>query len=425
MTAVSVLEGRENRPSPSDGSKDHRHGTHRLVPPEETLRRIKPYFPEMGITRVADITGLDRVGLPVLAVYRPNARSVVVSQGKGFDPIAAEVSGCMEAIESHHAEHPDLPLHLASLVDMGDKRPTIDVARLPKLTVSSFHDYKPILWCAAQELYSEEEIWVPFEMVHTNYTHPLPTGSGAFQMSSNGLASGNSVAEATSHAICELVERDALALWSIRGGTTSSRGRLNLDTVTDPLCQDLIQRLGRADLEIGVWDITTDIGLPSFVCALVDRNGNHLGQLYSSHGSGTHNSRDIALIRALTEAAQTRLTYIAGARDDAHRELFELARNPDRIEAVRADIQRGDDRDFIRYTDIPSHETDSFEGDIDLQLCQLAKVGIREVAVTRFNEKIPDIAVVRVLIPGLEGLHDAPGYIPGQRAQAHMEEFNS
>lgn len=59
----------------------------------------------MGITRVADVTGLDRIGIPVVMVCRPNARSLAVSQGKGIDIEAATVSGLMESVELYHAEH--------------------------------------------------------------------------------------------------------------------------------------------------------------------------------------------------------------------------------------------------------------------------------------------------------------------------------
>jgi ribosomal protein S12 methylthiotransferase accessory factor YcaO len=39
-------------------------------------------------------------------------------------------------------------------------------------------------------------------------------------------------------------------------------------------------------------------------------------------GYGCHLDRDVALVRALTEAAQSRVTAIAGTRDDIHRSLY-------------------------------------------------------------------------------------------------------
>nr|WP_221237097.1 YcaO-like family protein [Roseospira goensis] len=392
--------------------------------PAETLACVTPHLAAMGITRIATITGLDRVGLPVVAVYRPNARSVAVSQGKGIDLAAAKASGVMEAIESHHAEHPDLALRLTSEHDLrAAGHAVVATQRLPRLSVSRFDARTPILWCAARDLMAAPgrtavPLWVPFEMVHTNYTRPLPAGSGHFQMSSNGLASGNHPLEAIGHGLCEVIERDALALWALRGGTDSDRGRLDLDTVDDPTARDLLARLAAADLAVGVWDITTDVGVPVFVCALADRTTNHLGQVYSSHGSGCHPARAIALCRALTEAAQTRLTYIAGTRDDAHRTLFETARNPDRVAAVRARLETPPQGAGRAFAAVPSHETLRFDDDVTWILARLAAVGITQAAVVTVPARIPGIAVVRVIVPGLEGLHDAPGYVRGERAMA-------
>src|SRR5260370_38295118 len=96
-----------------EAPKNYRAGTHRLVSPEETLESVWRFFPVMGITRVADITGLDVIGLPVVTVCRPNSRAVTVSLGKGLDVAAARASGVMESIEAFMAER-DTPPPLAS-----------------------------------------------------------------------------------------------------------------------------------------------------------------------------------------------------------------------------------------------------------------------------------------------------------------------
>ena len=73
----------------SAATKRYFHGTHRVCTPEETLARLQPLLRPMGITRIANVTGLDRTGIPVVMVCRPNARSVTVSQGKGLTLNAA------------------------------------------------------------------------------------------------------------------------------------------------------------------------------------------------------------------------------------------------------------------------------------------------------------------------------------------------
>jgi YcaO-like protein with predicted kinase domain len=95
-------------------AKRYRSGTHRTVTPDETLRRGLRVAPVMGITRIANVTGLDSVGIPVVMVCRPNSRSLAVSQGKGLDLTAAKASGLMESIETYHAETITFPLRLCS-----------------------------------------------------------------------------------------------------------------------------------------------------------------------------------------------------------------------------------------------------------------------------------------------------------------------
>ena len=65
---------------------------------------IHPRLGELGITRVANVTGLDNLGVPVVMACRPMARTLSVFQGKGLTLVAARVSGEMEANESFHAE---------------------------------------------------------------------------------------------------------------------------------------------------------------------------------------------------------------------------------------------------------------------------------------------------------------------------------
>ena len=372
----------------------------------------------MGITRIANVTGLDTLGLPVVAVYRPNARSIVVSQGKGLDLWAAKASGLMEAIEGFHAEHAELPLRLASARELGRAHSLVDVARLPRVSVSSFHADKPILWCEGRALgpagQSDQPIWVPYELVHTNFTVPLPAGSGHFTMSSNGLASGNHPIEAINHGLCEVIERDAVALWEAAGGNGAPAGRLAPDTIDDASCARVLDAIRAADLAVGIWDVTSDVGVAAFACVLVDRRPGPVGQVYTSHGSGCHPSRGIALLRALTEAAQTRLTFIAGTRDDADREFFERARDPARIERLRAELDApGEGRAFQAA---PTREVDDLEDDLRWLLERLAAAGVDRVAAVDLTRPELGIPVVRVIAPGLESLRGIPGYVPGARA---------
>ncbi|WNG24791.1 hypothetical protein F0U62_12830 [Cystobacter fuscus] len=404
---------------PAPVQKHFLAGTHRSVAPEQTVERVRPLLPVMGITRVANVTGLDAIGIPVVMVCRPNARSLSVSQGKGLSLDAARASGLMEAIELYHAETITLPLKLATRTELRFTHPLVDVDALPQLSVSPFHDDLRILWVEGWELMGGKPLWVPYEMVHTNYVLPLPPGSGAFVNSSNGLASGNHLLEAITHGICEVVERDATTLWYLGCEQTRRRTRVDLSTVDDAACLSVLEKYERAGIAVAVWETTTDVGLPSFLCTIADRTPDPLRLLYSSAGMGCHPSRGVALLRALTEAAQSRLTMIAGSRDDGGRGKYERTRDPETVRAVLAEMaEDGPSRDF---RSIPTREHATVDEDLRWQLQRLYAAGIRQVAVVELTQRAFSIPVARVIIPGLETMHDVPGYVPGARARQVLE----
>jgi len=398
-------------------------GTHRTVSPEETVERVRPVLPILGITRIADVTGLDNLGLPVVMVIRPNSRSISVSPGKGLTLAAARASGVMESIEHWHAEHIQLPLKLGSVNELRFRHHLIDARRLPRLSVMDFHDNLRMYWVAGLDVVSGTPTWVPFEVVHTDYALPLLAASGAFVMSSNGLASGNHPLEALSHAICELIERDAATLWHLSGSDWKRRTRIDPSTVDDPGCHQVLNRLVDADVLVCLWEITSDIGIPAFCCKLVDREPNPLRPIAPMVGFGCHPARGVALLRAITEAVQTRLTVITGARDDVR------ARGNGPEEDLRAAQQflkeHGDEPGERAFHQAPDHAGDTLDDDIAWELDRLRASGLHQVVAVDLTRPELGIPVVRVVIPALEPLYDIPGFVPGARAKRRLMERSS
>ena len=392
----------------------------RVRSPEETLARARQFAEEMGITRVSNLTGLDRVGVPVVAVTRPNSRSVSVALGKGFTLAAAKASGVMEAIESFHAEHVDRPLLLSSYERLRQKVRVIDVDKLPRVSAGAFRTGQKLLWVEGRELHHDEPCWVPYEVVHSDYTLPFPSGSGTFSMSSNGIASGNHILEAISHGICEVVERDATALWHFSAPDVQAATRIDLGSIDDEPCMDLIERFMSSEVEISVWDTTSDVGIPSFRCQAMDAGSFADEPLHPVAGYGCHPRREIALMRALTEVAQARLTIISGARDDLSQTLFR--REPARSAARDAAAATRTSSALRRFRDVPSWSAATVEDDVQWELRQIASVGIREVAMVDLTKPEFGIPVVRVIVPGLESICEAPGYTPGARVRCRMAQ---
>ena len=402
-------------PASASGMKAYRTGTHRAASPDETLRRIEPFLARMGITRIANLTGLDRVGVPVVSVMRPNSRSLSVSQGKGISLAAAKASGAMEAIECFHAENIEHPLRLGSyhdLVAWGYR--VADIERLARIRDGRFHANLPLLWIEGRDIVSDQAKWLPYETVHASYTLPLPAGSGCFVASTNGLASGNNTLEAISHAIAEIIERDANTLWNRSSDEMRSTTRIDLNSIDSELCVSVIDRLHQADLAVAAWDITSDTGVPAFYSLIVDRRTE---LAHSGAGAGAHPAREVALLRALTEAVQVRVNYIAGARDDLDPEEYTQEGIGAKLAFANALMSLGDGAGKD-YRLVATQQFDSFRQDIDWMIERLKSVDIEEVIVVDLTKKAFDIPVVRVVIPGLEGPDDHDDYSMGRRATA-------
>ncbi|MBZ5568255.1 MAG: YcaO-like family protein [Acidobacteriia bacterium] len=401
-------------------AKAYRAGTHRLVSPQETVERVRPFMASMGITRIADVTGLDCIGVPVVMVVRPNSRSIAVSQGKGLDLWAAKASGLMESVEGYHAEYlTTLPLKYDSYAELSRTHRLADVAEMAREDPCLFHHDRPLLWIQGFDLLAEEPVWLPYELVHTIYTVDKTLCPGNFAASSNGLASGNHLLEAISHAICEVVERDATTLFFLLSEEERDRRRIDPDTVDDPGCREVLDKYEQAGVTVGVWESTTDVGLPCFECGIVDRESKGLRDLYSAGGSGCHPAREVALLRALTEAAQSRAACISGSRDDLFRTMYDRAMSPEAIDGLRQRLATGTpSRDFRK---VPTWEGDTLDGDVAWELKRLQGIGIEHVFVVDLTKPEFGLPVARVIIPGLEAKGVVPNCRYGRRALAHME----
>lgn len=395
-------------------AKQYRGGSHRCFTPLETLERLRPLLSAMAITRIANVTGLDYLGIPVVMVTRPNSRTLAVSQGKGIDLDHAKASGIMETVETFHGERINHPLKLQSYEEMQRRNAVVDPRTLASVPNSYYAPHLPILWIEGLDLMSRRPIWLPYESVHVNYTVPMPQGTGCVATGTNGLASGNHILEALSSGICEVIERDSDALWLYSSDRERDRRRLDLDSVDDPQCRALLERYRQSRIAVEVWNTTSDVGVASLHCRIFEAEDNPNEPLGSFFGAGCHPSRSVALSRALTEAAQSRLTYISGSRDDIERRDY---RRPDDQKPAERH-RKPQHTPTLRFQDVPTREHDTLNADLEWELSRLQAAGITQAIFVDLTIPEFNIPVVKVVIPGLEGVPDGPSYVPGARALA-------
>jgi len=401
-------------------AKRFREGTHREITPDVTVQHTKGLQARLGVTRLANMTGLDSIGLPVVTAVRPNARSISVAMGKVASLDAAKASALMEAAELFHAEEINRPVLFHSYADLRKRVNVVDPDGLPRTASGRFHADLRMLWIEGFDISAQQAAWVPFELVSADYSVPPPPGSGCFHATSNGLGAGNNRLEALVHATCEVIERDARTLWYISGGLDRTDERVDIDSINDEICSSLLARYLDRGFFVAVWDITSDVGVPCFLVGLRETPEAARSTPRWFVGSGAHLCREIALCRAITEAAQSRLTLISGARDDLPSSLYPgdgapLAGRWDEDSILKVDPGR-------TFSQTPSYPSDSLLDDLRVLQDCLASVGLERIVVVDLTHEDIGIPVVRSIVPGLESMHSAPGYAMGPRGGAALRQ---
>ncbi|MBX3156903.1 MAG: YcaO-like family protein [Deltaproteobacteria bacterium] len=382
----------------------------------ETLARARELAPGLGVARVTDITRLDRVGLPVFISVRPGAErhSTCVSAGKGLRPEEAEVGAVMEAIELAWAEHRRcaLPIVAARVADLGTPERPFGVLDHCPVWGTRIDLDAPIACIAADDVATGARTLVPAEAV----IHPLPrsvAGVRYFGTHSNGLASGNTVEEATVHGLAEVLERDTISFHLLR-----DRARLvRTETLPEPV-RALADRLRATGFELIVRWLPNAFGLPAFTAVIFHRHQPEL----ASPGDGLHPVREIALVRAVTETAQARLGFIHGGRDDladiygryAHLTADDKAAHFERhFAAWTADPEPVD---YAALPDLAAAARD-LPSALATLLGALGREGLTRVLRVAYTPADYPVQVVRVIVPGLE-LHSKDTLRVGPRLLA-------
>lgn len=240
----------------------------------EAYESVRGLLPQFGITRVADVTGLDWLGIPVWIAVRPLSKNLTVSQGKGLDHDAARASAVFESIELSVAE--------------------------------KCNDQHYKFQFVGNDLITGAHVLVDNESVAVNFACASSTPGRPSFNHSNGLASARSAEAAILQALLELAEREIRAEAGNDSTLFTSLTRLDEWKVL----QKFPALLSR-EVQLNLWSLTSEWGVHCVVARLWSADFP-----VACLGSGAHVDPEVAAVRALTEAAQSRLTSISGGRDD-------------------------------------------------------------------------------------------------------------
>ncbi|MDI6819102.1 MAG: YcaO-related McrA-glycine thioamidation protein [Methanothermobacter thermautotrophicus] len=365
--------------------------THRAVRPSETLKAFGNKLSMIGVTRITEITHLDRIGIPVFSAIRPTAEDGAVSiyAGKGATRTQARASAMMEAFERYSAERkPEDETFTAHPEDCDGLDPE-------SLILPGSADLKSELeWINAENLTGDEEVPVPANAVFHPYNPPEGCMS-LFRSNTNGLASGNAREEAIFHGLMEVIERDAWSLFEARRGP---KVEVDCSGTDNDIISGLLEKFHAAGVEVTLVDLTADTGVAT-VAAVADDTVLRDPALLTM-GVGTHLDPEIAVIRALTEVAQSRATQIHGTREDTVRAEFMRRAGYERMKRLNRHWF-SEPEDTITLDEMEDLSTRSFRGDLEITLRKLREAGLEDVFYVDLTRDV-GVPVVRVIVPGLE-----------------------
>ena len=364
---------------------------------EDTLEAIKPWLVKAGVTRLADVTGMDRIGIPVYASIRPDSLSLAVDSGKGTTRAQAKCSAAMEALERWVGDEVDIKRAT-------NAHPSKMECRFPlnrgATVLSRYYDA-----AIAIDLVTEQEVTVPY-FAAKMYVEGVPLAERCWVATTNGLSAGSTREDAITSGIYEVIERDGM---TIAIYASSQYGiplrRVDLDKMCDTECSELVTLIRACGARVFVYDCTSDFGIPVYACVIAEPErgcGLH-------RGAGCHVNGNVAMARAICEAAQTRCILMAGARDDItnarHRRIISDTQD---IEWARLLSEEPFSEEVVCHAKTTA-------------LDSLLHAGLHPLVVDYPLGGDAPFSVVKVLVPTLEGYH-TPYVELGDRYQQYVEK---
>ncbi|HET7253680.1 MAG TPA: TOMM precursor leader peptide-binding protein, partial [Xanthobacteraceae bacterium] len=315
-------------------------GGYRAVSPGATVARFRKHVsPLTGV-----VSRLERIDadLPMntnyLATHNFSARPETVDElkaglnggsfGKGSSAEQGEASALMEAIERYSGifqgdeirvmrrftDFPpgdailpnDVLLHSDAQVrrELAQANGPDEATPVP----TAFDPSAKIDWSPVWSLRDQRFKYLPTSLLYFFYRGP--TGYQV-HADSNGCAAGNTLEEAIVQGFLELVERDAYAIWWYN---RLQRAEVDLGQFDDPYIRDLQTQFAATGRRLWLLDVTSDVGIPSFVTIA---HWMQNSQEFIEFGSGAHFDARIAALRAMTELSQFLSIGLMGARNAA------------------------------------------------------------------------------------------------------------
>ena len=297
---------------------------------QETLSTVLPISRDIGITRLADITDMDVLGIPNFSAVLPGTEDYIwVYSGKGSTRLDAKASALMESVERYSSLPSNNQKNMiqGSFKDVSKMSNTLYPTSVVEPTLFEYDEEMIMDFLPGYDLIQNEQILIPAPLALFRYT-PIPPAVNPFAYHhTNGLASGNVLEEAICHSLCEVIERDATSLaelnssalpYSILRSITkylSDNGiqinpvdgkefvdndfnypDVEISNIDFKPVADLARKFNDANIPLIIKDITSPIGVPTFNASSIEWITEDYG--YLAEGHGTHPDARIVFVES-------------------------------------------------------------------------------------------------------------------------------
>jgi oxazoline/thiazoline synthase len=402
----------------------------RVQPPEQTLARLEPHIsPYLGAVSSLAVLGTEPNGVTYsytaghnfamvgdnIGLLRRNLRGQ--SGGKGRTDAQARASAVCEAIERYTgvwrggepvtraayddlgpdaAVHPERLLGFSAAQFAGRREWNRDPLHRLHLVPDPFRTDLPLDWTSGWSLTHDAERKIASAIAW--FGHPDLDEHFYCVSDSNGGASGNTLEEAIVQGFCEVVERDAVALWWYN---RARRPALDLASLREPYVDRLVDFYAVQGRSLWLLDITTDLGVPTYV-GVSHRVGDPVEDVII--GFGAHLSPRLAALRALTEVNQ--FLPAVEQRDAAGRTVYRYDDEATLAWWARASVAgepwlapdpAAPVRDFAA---VPDRSVGDLAGNVEVCVEQARRAGLEVIVIDQTRPDI-ELSVVKVVVPTL------------------------
>lgn len=231
-----------------------------------------------------------------VAGYSKNSREVALLKfiGEASERFSLNVYREKNSILSSYRKLQEKAININNIVSLSKKQ-----LQNPNYLRFRYDQDSEFLWTRGISLKDGKKYYIPTQLIYLSYKY-RPKEKIIYLPISTGAAGGTSLLSAISRGICEVVERDAFLITYLNKLKVP---KVNLKSINNSEIDEWLELFERYRLELSVFDVTTEIDIPTFLTIVIDRSG--IGSAVSA-GLKTHLNPIEAILGSIAESQHPR-----------------------------------------------------------------------------------------------------------------------